>query len=67
MKFEDLTPEQQAKAKECKSADELRTLAEAEGLPLSDEELNAIAGGKWGEGWLCHDVCSDYTHCPQDH
>lgn len=47
MDFKDLTPEQQEKARACKSADELIKLAEAEGVELNDEQLDTIAGGAW--------------------
>ena len=45
MDFEKLDIELQEKIKECKNIDELRALAETEGLPLSDEELEGLAGG----------------------
>ena len=45
MEFKDLTPEQQAKARACKTPEELLALAKAEGYELSDEELEAVAGG----------------------
>jgi hypothetical protein len=45
--FNDLTPEQMEKARECKTADDLVKLAEAEGIELNDEQLDAIAGGSW--------------------
>lgn len=63
MQFEDLTPEQQEKAKACGSAEELLKFAKEEGLPLSDAELEGVVGGKFGEGWLCHEVCPDHTGC----
>ena len=57
MQFEDLTPEQQEKAKACKSPEELLELAKAEGYELSDGDLEAIAGGiDWGG-------CSDKAPC----
>ena len=52
MKFEDLTPEQQEKAKACKSKEELSELARSIGYEPSNEELEAIAGG------LCKSDCS---------
>ena len=56
MKFEDLTPEQQEKAKACKTPEDVLALAKA----LSDEELEAVSGG---EEWVkrCNDrTCSMY-------
>ena len=45
--FNDLIPEQMEKARECKTSDDLVKLAEAEGIELNDEQLDAIAGGSW--------------------
>ena len=50
LNYEDLTPEQIAKVKTCNTAEELLALAKSEGYELSDEELELVAGGKWGEG-----------------
>lgn len=50
MKFEDLTPELQAKAAACQTDEELLALAKDEGYELSIEELEGISGG-----WGCHD------------
>lgn len=48
MTYEDLTPEQQAKVQQFESTEELLAFVENEGLEISDDELNGIAGG---EGW----------------
>ena len=40
-----LTEEQIAKVKECKSQEELLKLAKAEGVELSDEQIEAVNGG----------------------
>ena len=45
--FNDLTPEQMEKARACKSADDLVKLADSEGIELTDEQVEAIAGGTW--------------------
>ena len=37
MRFKDLTPEQQEKAKACKTPEEILALAKEEGYDLSDE------------------------------
>ena len=42
----ELPPELQEKAKACKSADELLALAGEKKIPLPDEALEAVAGGK---------------------
>ena len=50
MDLNNLTPEQIEKAKACKSADELMALAKAEGVELTDEQLDQISGGSvWDE------------------
>ena len=56
MEFKDLTPEQQEKAKACKTANELIALANEEGVELSNEQLEAISGGSWYEP----DPCGDF-------
>lgn len=45
--FSDLTPEQMEKARACKNASELVELAKSEGVELTDDQLDAIAGGTW--------------------
>ena len=60
MNFEDLTPEQKEKALACKSPEELLELAKQEGYVLSDEELEAVAGGG-GSSW-----CSIYCGSNED-
>ena len=60
MNFEDLrNPELQEKLKSAKNSDELLALAKEEGIELSDEQLDSIAGGEseWYEmkqGQHCH-------------
>jgi len=54
MNFEDLTPEQQEKARACKTPEEVLALAKQEGYELSDAELDGIAGGAW--------ACDDYRN-----
>ena len=53
MEFNDLTEGQKAKARACKTPEEMLALAREEGYELSDEELEGVAGG-WG------DPCSNY-------
>ena len=45
--FNELTLEQMEKARECKDAADLIELASVEGVELTDEQLEAIAGGTW--------------------
>ena len=48
MDFENLSPELLEKARACKTPEELVKLAEEEGISLTDEQLEKIAGGiKW--------------------
>jgi len=54
MNFEDLTPEQQEKAKACKTPKDILELAKEEGYELSDEELGSVSGG-WCFSYECHD------------
>ena len=46
--FDNLTDEQKEKAKACKTADEFKEFAEKEGIELTDEMLDAVAGGVKG-------------------
>lgn len=58
MKFEDLTNEQQERAKACTTPEELVELAKSEGMELTDEEIEGISGG-----WGCEDyVCDREPH-----
>ena len=45
--FSDLTPEQMEKARACKSSAELIELANSEGVELTDDQIESIAGGAW--------------------
>ena len=64
MNLEDLTAEQQEKARACKTPEDVLALAKEEGYELSEEELQAVSGGI---KWRCSDKqCSDYAPCPLD-
>ena len=55
MNFDDLSAEQKEKAAACTTPQELIELAQSEGVDLSDEQLDAVAGGEdWGQ-------CGNYT------
>lgn len=54
-----LTPEQRAKAKQCKSPEELLALAKEAGYELTEDELEGISGGSW-----CFSDCG--PHNPLD-
>lgn len=45
MDFNDLTPEQQEKAKACKTPEEILELARKEGQELSIDDLDEASGG----------------------
>ena len=47
-----LTEQQVAKLSKCKNQEEVLTLAKAEGVELTDEQLNTVSGG-------------DFCLCPQ--
>ena len=49
MKFEDLSPELQEKAMACETAEDVFELAKAEGIELSEEDLELVSGGI--KGW----------------
>ena len=56
MKPEELTDEQKAKLTACRSSDELMSALSGMGIELTDEQLDAVAGGgSWGgcEGYNC--------------
>ena len=68
MNINDLTPEQREKAKNCKTPEELLSLAEKEGYELSDDEVEAISGGAaWDHDKgvdPCPDNKPDPSKCP---
>ena len=47
MEIEDLTPELKEKLKACKTPEELMGLVEAEGIELTEEQLEDVAGGAY--------------------
>ena len=60
MKFEDLSPDLQERAKGCKSAEDILALAKDEGYELSDDELESVSGGDWD----CLTVCREHGSEP---
>ena len=61
MKFEDLTPEQQEKARACKTAEDLLALIQEEDYELSEEELGQITGAGGLDHWItCPNDCQYY-------
>ena len=54
--IDNLSPELKAKAKACKTPEEILALAQEEGYELTDDELKAVSGG-WDhcspEGYGC--------------
>ena len=57
IKFEDLTPEQQEQVKACKTPEDMLKVANSIGYKLSEEELDAIAGGGFWDN-------DDFNVCP---
>lgn len=60
MDFEGLAPELKEKARACKTPEELMALVQAEGVELSDEQLEAVSGGV---DWI--DDCTEVGACPE--
>ena len=58
-KWEDLSEEQKAKVRGCATPEELISLAQEDGYELSDDELEAVAGGSF---WTCDDHVPCYEH-----
>ena len=48
-RIKELSPEQRARAKQCKTPEELLALAKEEGYELTDDELEGISGGFWND------------------
>ena len=48
MKIEGLTPDEQSKLDACSTPDDLIALAQAEGIELTDEQLDGVSGG-WSD------------------
>ena len=63
MEYEDLTPEQQAKARACKTLEDVIAFAKEEGYELSDAELESVTGGV---SWDCPTDCPAHHQCPQN-
>ena len=58
MDIKDLTSEQIAKVKACNTSGELVALAKEEGVELTDEQLDKVAGGQdWDEFQRQHFEC----------
>ena len=75
MKFDDLTPEQLAKTKACRTPEDILMLAKEEGYELTNEELEQITGGTadWFEtgNYTCPNCGNQiftqpgYVKCPE--
>ena len=57
MDFKDLTDDQKARAQACKTPEEMLMLAQEEGVDLTDEQLESVAGG-----WSCDDYNTESAY-----
>ena len=57
MEFDELSEDLKERAKACKTPEEVLALAKDEGIVLSDEDLEQVAGGK---GKWAHEECNDF-------
>ena len=55
-----LTDEQKAKIKNCKTPEEILELAKAEGVELTPDQLDAVSGGACGSFWDTVNSGCDY-------
>ena len=60
MNKDDLSPELREKARACTTTEELLALAEAAGVELNDDQLEAVSGGAM---W---DDCETFLDCNGD-
>lgn len=56
--FNNLTEEQKEKALKCQSPEEFISLANSEGIELTDEQLEGLSGGS---DWVCDYSCRQCT------
>ena len=63
MDFEDLSSELQDKVRACQTAEEILALAKQEGYELSEEALEAVAGG--GDWTDCDNYARMVKPCPK--
>ena len=57
MEFNEIDQELKDRARACKTPEEVLALANEEGITLSDDDLEQIAGGK---GKWAHEECKDF-------
>ena len=60
MDFNELSDELKAKAQDCKNPEDLIKLAQSEGIDLTDEQLDSIAGGEFWKSCDSYEPCSAY-------
>jgi len=57
MEFDELSEDLKERAKACKTPEEVLALVKDEGIVLSDEDLEQVAGGR---GKWAHEECEDF-------
>ena len=58
MNYDEISDELKERAKACQTPEELLALAKEEGVTLSDDDLEQVAGGK---GKWAHEQCDDFV------
>lgn len=59
-RWNELSEEQQERARNMRTVEEILDFAKGEGYSLTDDELEALSGGGWGEP-LCSEHCGYYN------
>lgn len=57
----DMDDDLKAKVAACETPEDIQTLAKAEGVELSDEQLDSISGGSWTNTSECGHVYEAHT------
>jgi len=60
--LEGLSEEMLAKVAACETAQDLVDLADAQGVELTDDQLEQVSGGSWGNCFNCGDTSSNFGY-----